>query len=76
MSWMNRLIESRESIDLKSVFFNQIFASFHEMMKNQNFFPYLYEEYNRVDFNKFARLATVFQKEDGTVTAGNASTCK
>ena len=49
MSWMNRLIESRESIDLKSVFFNQIFASFHEMMKNQNFFPYLYEEYNRVD---------------------------
>ncbi|KAH9526222.1 Acetyl-CoA acetyltransferase, mitochondrial [Dermatophagoides farinae] len=32
------------------------------------------EEYNRVDFNKFARLATVFQKEDGTVTAGNAST--
>lgn len=34
------------------------------------------EEYNRVDFNKFARLATVFQKEDGTVTAGNASTCK
>ncbi|KAK4883079.1 hypothetical protein RN001_006398 [Aquatica leii] len=32
------------------------------------------EEYKRVDFNKFTKLATVFQKENGTVTAGNAST--
>lgn len=32
------------------------------------------EEYKRVDFNKFTSLATVFQKENGTVTAGNAST--
>lgn len=32
------------------------------------------EEYKRVNFEKFAKLATVFQKENGTVTAGNAST--
>ncbi|XP_077295174.1 acetyl-CoA acetyltransferase 1 isoform X2 [Arctopsyche grandis] len=32
------------------------------------------EEYKRVDFEKFSKLATVFQKENGTVTAGNAST--
>jgi acetyl-CoA C-acetyltransferase len=32
------------------------------------------EEYKRIDFNKFTKLATVFQKEGGTVTAGNAST--
>lgn len=32
------------------------------------------EEYKRVNFEKFANLATVFQKENGTVTAGNAST--
>ncbi|KAB0802858.1 hypothetical protein PPYR_05044 [Photinus pyralis] len=32
------------------------------------------EEYTRVDFNKFDKLNTVFQKENGTVTAGNAST--
>ncbi|XP_068910474.1 acetyl-CoA acetyltransferase, mitochondrial isoform X2 [Tenebrio molitor] len=32
------------------------------------------EEYKRVDFNKFGKLATVFQRENGTVTAGNAST--
>lgn len=32
------------------------------------------EEYKRVDFTKFPKLATVFQKEGGTVTAGNAST--
>lgn len=32
------------------------------------------EEYKRVDFAKFPKLATVFQKEGGTVTAGNAST--
>ncbi|KZC11011.1 Acetyl-CoA acetyltransferase, mitochondrial, partial [Dufourea novaeangliae] len=32
------------------------------------------EEYKRVDFAKFAKLNTVFQKEHGTVTAGNAST--
>ncbi|KAJ8932892.1 hypothetical protein NQ314_014373 [Rhamnusium bicolor] len=32
------------------------------------------EEYKRVNFDKFSRLATVFQKENGTVTAGNAST--
>ncbi|XP_044259800.1 acetyl-CoA acetyltransferase, mitochondrial isoform X1 [Tribolium madens] len=32
------------------------------------------EEYKRVDFNKFSKLATVFQRENGTVTAGNAST--
>lgn len=34
------------------------------------------EEYKRVDFSKFKSLSTVFQKENGTVTAGNASTCK
>lgn len=32
------------------------------------------EEYKRVDFSRFDKLATVFQKENGTVTAGNAST--
>ncbi|KAG8239681.1 hypothetical protein J437_LFUL017234 [Ladona fulva] len=32
------------------------------------------EEYKRVDFSKFKKLATVFQKEGGSVTAGNAST--
>ncbi|XP_074030881.1 acetyl-CoA acetyltransferase 1 isoform X1 [Leptinotarsa decemlineata] len=32
------------------------------------------EEYKRVNFDKFGKLATVFQKENGTVTAGNAST--
>lgn len=32
------------------------------------------EEYKRVDFDKFSKLATVFQRENGTVTAGNAST--
>lgn len=32
------------------------------------------EEYKRVNFDKFGQLSTVFQKEGGTVTAGNAST--
>ncbi|CAL4067827.1 unnamed protein product, partial [Meganyctiphanes norvegica] len=32
------------------------------------------EEYKKVNFDKFAKLATVFQREGGTVTAGNAST--
>ncbi|XP_076279615.1 acetyl-CoA acetyltransferase 1 isoform X3 [Lasioglossum baleicum] len=32
------------------------------------------EEYKRVDFDKFSKLNTVFQKDNGTVTAGNAST--
>ncbi|XP_024081567.1 acetyl-CoA acetyltransferase, mitochondrial isoform X2 [Cimex lectularius] len=32
------------------------------------------EEYKRVNFDKFGTLATVFKKEGGTVTAGNAST--
>lgn len=32
------------------------------------------EEYKRVNFDKFSQLATVFQKDNGTVTAGNAST--
>ncbi|XP_033341108.1 acetyl-CoA acetyltransferase 1 isoform X3 [Megalopta genalis] len=32
------------------------------------------EEYKRVDFAKFSKLNTVFQKDNGTVTAGNAST--
>ncbi|KAM5182362.1 acetyl-CoA acetyltransferase, mitochondrial [Mantella aurantiaca] len=32
------------------------------------------EEYKRVDFSKFSKLKTVFQKENGTVTAANAST--
>lgn len=32
------------------------------------------EEYKRVNFEKFDKLSTVFQKENGTVTAGNAST--
>lgn len=32
------------------------------------------EEYKRVNFDKFGQLATVFQREGGTVTAGNAST--
>lgn len=29
------------------------------------------EEYKKVNFEKFASLVTVFQKENGTVTAGN-----
>ncbi|XP_050079629.1 acetyl-CoA acetyltransferase B, mitochondrial [Anopheles maculipalpis] len=32
------------------------------------------EEYKRVNFEKFGQLGTVFQRENGTVTAGNAST--
>lgn len=32
------------------------------------------EEYKRIDFSRFEKLATVFQRENGTVTAGNAST--
>merc|ERR1712106_93299 len=32
------------------------------------------EEYKKVNFAKFDKLATVFQREGGTVTAGNAST--
>lgn len=32
------------------------------------------EEYKKVNKEKFSKLATVFQKEGGTVTAGNAST--
>ncbi|KAF6212342.1 hypothetical protein GE061_012864 [Apolygus lucorum] len=32
------------------------------------------EEYKKVNFEKFSKLSTVFQKEGGTVTAGNAST--
>ncbi|XP_055372343.1 acetyl-CoA acetyltransferase, mitochondrial isoform X2 [Condylostylus longicornis] len=32
------------------------------------------EEYKRVNFDKFDKLSTVFQKDGGTVTAGNAST--
>ena len=32
------------------------------------------EEYRKVNFDKFSKLATVFQREGGTVTAGNAST--
>ncbi|KAH8294548.1 hypothetical protein KR044_012368 [Drosophila immigrans] len=32
------------------------------------------EEFTRVNFDKFGQLATVFQRENGTVTAGNAST--
>lgn len=32
------------------------------------------EEYKRVNYEKFNKLATVFQRENGTVTAGNAST--
>jgi acetyl-CoA C-acetyltransferase len=32
------------------------------------------EEYKRVDFDKFTKLNPAFQKEGGTVTAGNAST--
>merc|ERR1712062_390092 len=32
------------------------------------------EEYKKINFDKFSKLPTVFQKEGGTVTAGNAST--
>uniref|UniRef100_A0A183BNF0 acetyl-CoA C-acetyltransferase n=1 Tax=Globodera pallida TaxID=36090 RepID=A0A183BNF0_GLOPA len=32
------------------------------------------EEFSKVDFDKLKALRTVFQKENGTVTAGNAST--
>lgn len=32
------------------------------------------EEYKKVNFDKFGSLSTVFQREGGTVTAGNAST--
>ncbi|CAH3016994.1 unnamed protein product [Porites evermanni] len=32
------------------------------------------EEYKKVSFDKFAKLKPVFQKENGTVTAANAST--
>jgi len=32
------------------------------------------EEYKKINFDKFSKLPTVFQREGGTVTAGNAST--
>merc|ERR1712217_941962 len=32
------------------------------------------EEFKKVNFDKFSKLPTVFQREGGTVTAGNAST--
>ena len=32
------------------------------------------EEYKKVNFEKFSKLATVFKREGGTVTAANAST--
>ena len=32
------------------------------------------EEYKKINFDKFSKLATVFQRDGGTVTAGNAST--
>lgn len=32
------------------------------------------EEYKRINYEKFSKLPTVFQHENGTVTAGNAST--
>nr|AAX78436.1 acetoacetyl-CoA thiolase [Dendroctonus jeffreyi] len=32
------------------------------------------EEYKRVNIEKFCKLATIFQRENGTVTAANAST--
>lgn len=32
------------------------------------------EEYKKINFEKFTKLSTVFQRENGTVTAGNAST--
>lgn len=32
------------------------------------------DEYKKVNFEKFSKLGTVFQKDGGTVTAGNAST--
>ena len=32
------------------------------------------EEYKKVNFDKFSKLATVFKREGGTVTAANAST--
>lgn len=32
------------------------------------------EEYKKVNFEKFAKLSTVFKKEGGTITAANAST--
>ncbi len=32
------------------------------------------DEYKKVNFDKFSKLPTVFQRENGTVTAGNAST--
>lgn len=34
------------------------------------------EEFKRVNFDKFSKLPTVFQKDNGTITAGNASTRK
>lgn len=34
------------------------------------------EEFKRVNFEKFSKLPTVFQKDNGTITAGNASTRK
>jgi acetyl-CoA C-acetyltransferase len=32
------------------------------------------EEYKKVNFEKFTKLSAAFQKEGGTITAGNAST--
>ena len=32
------------------------------------------EEFKKINFDKFSKLATVFQRDGGTVTAGNSST--
>ena len=32
------------------------------------------EEFKKINFDKFSKLPTVFQRDGGTVTAGNAST--
>lgn len=34
------------------------------------------EEFKRVNFDKFSKLPTVFQRDNGTITPGNASTCE
>lgn len=58
----------------QNVFANELVPVNIPQKKGQDVLFAADEEYKRVNFEKFNKLATVFQKENGTVTAGNAST--
>lgn len=59
---------------IKNVFANEIVSVTVKQKRGAETIVAEDEEYKRVDFKRFDKLSTVFQKENGTVTAGNAST--